>query len=143
MARITKAQQAERDEARATLRGLLDQATDRTLYTILRHVSSSGMTRVIDVVVMLDNQPASLSHLYARAIGERTDKRGGVKMTGAGMDMGYALAYNVGRVAYPQGHRCDGETCHSNDHDNRPHPPRVAGSMTHTDGGYRFDHRWL
>ena len=45
---MTKAQMAERDEAIANLREILKPGD--TVYTILRHVSKSGMSRVIDAV---------------------------------------------------------------------------------------------
>lgn len=140
---ISKAEQERRDDARTTLRGLLDQATNRTIYTVLKHVSSSGMTRIIDAMIMLDDQPVSVAHIYATATGDSFDSRGGVKMSGTGMDMGFALAYNISRFAYPGGYPCDGTDCSSNDHSNKPHPARIEGSMIHSDGGYRFDHRWL
>ena len=45
---MTKAQQAERDEAREKLRKWLKPGD--TVYTVLRHVSRSGMMRTIQVI---------------------------------------------------------------------------------------------
>jgi hypothetical protein len=58
-------------------------------------------------------------------------------MGGAGMDMGFALVYNLSRSLYPNGFDCIGESCPSNDHVNgynRSH---------HADGGYALQQSWL
>lgn len=147
MGKITKAEEARRAEALDELRAVLDKSQrdergSMIIYTILRHVSKSGMMRVIDPLVILDGEPFSLAYLYARATGERVDDRGGIRVGGCGMDMGYHLAYGLSRMAYPKGHPCDGAACQSNDHSNGDHD-RTPGHTVHADGGYRVRHRWL
>lgn len=136
----------------------LDKATDRaeaieqlremfppgsTATTILRHVSSSGMTRWISVV----HNDRDVSWLAARALGKKTDGRhGGIKVGGCGMDMGFSLIYNLSSTLYRDGFTCTGQDfdahcyCPSNDHSNgdRDYTPHH-----HNSGGYAVSQRWL
>ena len=112
-----------------------------TVYTILRHVSRSGMSRVIDLVVMSEGRPQSISGWAAEVVGNRMDRdRWGIKIGGAGMDMGFALVYELSYWLFKEGFECIGEGCPANDHNNgdrdyTPHP--------HSDPGYALKHRWL
>lgn len=138
----TKAVMAERAEAMEQLRALVEESNG-IVYTILRHKSASGMLRVIDPIVMIDGRPHSLAWSCAKATGDKIDRdRGGIRLGGCGMDMGFALVYSIGRSLWPQGYPCMGEKCGSNDHSNgdRDYTP---GHVTHNDGGYRLEHRWL
>lgn len=140
MARLTKTHQAERHDAVTRLRELVKPGD--TVYTVLRHVSSSGMTREISLYVMIDNEPFWLTGLAARAMGDRTGKRDGIIVGGCGMDMGYHLVYNLGRTLWPNGVPCAGEQCQSNDHNNGDRD-RSDSTKVHTDGGYALRQRWL
>lgn len=204
------AKQIEQAEAVRDLHKLLKPGD--VVYTILRHVSSSGMSRVIDLVipVMKDNRrhvfkptdaqlrkfgdetyiqapadstfeearnrddtgaadllsfddkaarvrwkygalkdtesevtrdrvtvietrkvPAlrSIGWLAARAMDDTFDRdRQGIKIGGAGMDMGFALVYNLGRTMWPKGTK-------------KPHGTR--NGVPDGDGGYALAHAWL
>lgn len=113
-----------------------------TVYTILRHVSRSGMTRVIDLLVMSEESPRSMSHYAADLMGCRMDRdRWGVKIGGAGMDMGFHLVYSLSYCLFKEtGFGCIGEGCPSNDHSNgdRDYTPHM-----HSDPGYALKQRWL
>lgn len=136
----------EQREAVDQLREMLPVGS--TVHTIARHVSRSGMSRSISLVVCEDGQPWDISWLVARATGQKIDRdRGGIKIGGAGMDMGFALVYNLARTLYPDGHECGGDgdgnyqhRCPSNDHSNgdRDYTPHH-----HLDGGYALRHEWL
>lgn len=80
-------------EARATLRKLCRPGT--TIYTIIRHVSKSGMTRRIDLFVIRKNRPWRLSHYVADLEGYRVHRDGGITVQGCGMDMGFHLVHNL------------------------------------------------
>lgn len=130
---------AERDAAVAELREMFPAGS--TVHTVLRHVSRSGMSRSISVVVCDSDGIRDVSYLVARALGDRIDRdRGGVKVGGCGMDMGFHLVYNLSATLYPDGFQCCGERCPSNDHLNgdRDYTPHVHGS-----GGYALRQRWL
>jgi hypothetical protein len=129
----------EKAEAIERLRGMLKPGD--TVYTILRHVSRSGMSRSISVVVVQDGVPFDVSWAVAKAGLGRFDRdRDGVKVTGCGMDMGFHLVYNLAWTLYPDGFGCVGEHCPSNDHSNGD---RDRTPHKHSDGGYALVHRWL
>ncbi len=114
-----------------------------TIYTVLRHVSKSGMYRVIDCYVIRDNEPLRISWSVAAVCSDRYDTRHeGIGIGGCGMDMGFAIVYNLSRVLFKEGFQCIGEHCPSNDHANPPHPER-DGKMMHSDPGYALKQRWM
>lgn len=144
-----------RTEAIEHLRGLVEPGD--TIYAILRHVSSSGMSRSIDLYAMHEGRPFCLSGWVRQALGYPEGKAQGIKVGGCGMDMGYHLVYNLSRALWPDGFGCTGEGCPSNDHSNgdrdyTPHgvrgPNYVPGERDtlrhlHKDGGYALKHSWL
>jgi hypothetical protein len=137
----TKAQLTEQEEFRAKLRACLKPGD--TLHTAVKHVSSSGMTRIINVYQLHEGDADWLSYWVAKATGiPFDDKRDALRVGGCGMDMGFHVVYELGRVLWPNGYECPGVKCHSNDHFNgdRDYTP---GHTTHRDGGYALYQRWL
>ena len=118
-------------------------ANGSTVLTILRHCSRSGMSRSIAVMAHEPGgTPWDVSMTVSTALGMNFDNRhGGIKISGCGMDMGYAIVYALGAALYPNGHPCQGVSCSSNDHSNGDRD-YTAGKL-HRDGGYAFRHRWL
>lgn len=111
-------------EAQAELRRILKPGDP--VFTILRHVSRSGMSRRIS---LLTADHLQLAWLIDRAGWGRLSKNHeGLVADGFGMDMGFALVYNLGRAVWPDG---TGE----------PHGTR--NGEPDTDGGYALKHRWL
>jgi hypothetical protein len=114
-----------------------------TLYTILGHVSKSGMTREIGVRAMFPEprhtDPVTILDLdyNAAAMTGRRLGDNGVRVQGCGMDMGFELVYNLSHALYPDGFECIGEGCPANDHSNG------SDVKHHTDGGYALRQRWL
>lgn len=181
----------EQQEACANLRAILKPG--QTVYTTLRHVSSSGMFRVIQVLVpvrdsertsVLNDEPAKvgmigypktgpnawtdskvaevtaasdlvsfrsdpgiffgrdqvrlyrhkpvlaiqdISGLAADATSNGWDDRGGVRVGGCGMDMGFHIVYTLGHAMWPNGTR-------------KPHGTR--NGEPDTAGGYALKHKW-
>ena len=112
-----------------------------TVYTILRHVSRSGMSRSIDLIVMSDGKPLSISAWAADVINIRLDHdRWGLKIRGTGMDMGFALVYELSSALFRDNFTCIGEGCPANDHFNgdRDYTPHQ-----HSDAGYALRQLWL
>jgi len=117
-------QQTERETALAKLRALCPPGT--TVYNVLRHVSRSGMQRVIDPFVLVadDYRPSNAVRPFylrgwLRDLGYRIDRtRDGIVIGGCGMDMGFHLVYNLSAAIYADGYGCTGEGCLSNDHAN-------------------------
>jgi hypothetical protein len=122
-----------------------------TVYTILRHVSRSGMCRRISLLISDGKAVSDISWAAAQAMGDPVKNRAGyvqdvgIEVGGCGMDMGFELVYNLGRYLYPDGFECSGDSCPSNDHSNDPECKRSTfkGEMHTGDGGYALQHRWL
>lgn len=93
----------ERDAALAELRTLLPVGT--TVYTILRHVSRSGMRRHVSVKILTPD-PAwpvrDITHRVATALGWKIARTGSVALVvdGAGMDMGFHVVYTLAQALH-------------------------------------------
>lgn len=108
---MSKASEQERTEAIAELRELIKPGD--TVRTILRHVSSSGMTRWISPVIVRtddDGDPyvQDISYYASKALGWKLGTRGhdGIEVGGAGMDMGFHLVYSLSSDLYRDGYAC-------------------------------------
>lgn len=130
-----------------TLRDAFPPGTE--VRTILRHVSRSGMLRSISVIGLDCNDEAGhamhdWSGFVAATVGSPFDRNnGGVRRTGAGMDMGFDLVYSLSRRLYPNGFACIGDGCPSNDHSNYRGERAAECPDVHDDGGYALTQRWL
>lgn len=93
-----KPMEREREDAIDRLRRLLPVGT--TVFTILRSVSRSGMSREIDVVIW-DSEfgtPVIVSWLVGWALDYPMGKtRNTVVVKGAGMDMAFGLVCSIAR----------------------------------------------
>lgn len=114
-----------------------------TVYTIVRHVARSGMSRRIDVYKLQDGAPHYLTGLVAKACGFSFPAKGeGLNIGGCGMDMGFAVVYELGMVLFKDGWQCLGDHCPHNSHVNDRNAPRGKG-VIHKDGRYSLNQRWL
>jgi hypothetical protein len=89
-----------------------------TVYTILRSVSASGMTRRISFKVADGSNIYDITYLVAQVLGEKVvDAHGhnAIRVNGAGMDMGFHMVYSLSSVLYSGQERA----------------------------GYKLSHRWL
>ncbi len=130
-----------------------------TVHTILRHVSRSGMQRTIGLVIAKkDGTMIHPNWHVANVTGYSLDpKREGLKIGGCGMDMGFALVYDLSRRLFPDGFGIEGEGPRGNKITprSREHASDLvaAGVKFHgrngdtsgwdDDGGYALKHRWL
>jgi hypothetical protein len=98
------------------------------------------MRTIRPFIVTDDRRPRDLTWLIVKAgIGKSSPTHGGVVMGGAGMDMGFALVYEIGRAVIGiQPWACRGERCGSNEHVNPPRVPRGSDVIHIGDSGYRF-----
>jgi hypothetical protein len=74
------------DRAAENLKRLNGEKLPVRIFGILDHVSKSGMMRKISLFYVKENEPICICRE--------------VKVSGAGMDMGFHLAYNVYMAAY-------------------------------------------
>src|SRR3990167_9697027 len=104
---MTKASDAERDEEIARLREWVQPGD--TLYTVLRHVSRSGMSRRIDVYKLGEAGPEYLTWNIAKAVGWPVNRgrTEGPVVGGGGMDMGFHVVNTLSYVLYPE-YACTG-----------------------------------
>jgi hypothetical protein len=79
---------------------LKDIPTD-TIYTVIRHVSSSGMQREISVKMIDAGRIIHLDYLVSTALGMKVGKHNGIVVKGCGMDMGFHIVHNILRVVNP------------------------------------------
>ena len=99
-----------------------------TINTILRHVSRSGMSRSVSLL----KGDWDITYLAALSMGDKIDqKHGGIKIGGCGMDMGFALVYNLGYALFPDGFAVEGIGRNGDT------------SGWDNDGGYALKQRWL
>lgn len=121
----------EKAEAIAELKKILKPGD--TVYSVLRHVSASGMSRRIDFYALVteDRKPRLrfLSGYIARAVGlRRHPRKDGLVVGGCGMDAGFHVVYELGATMWPKGTA-------------KPHGTR--NGEPDTDGGYALRHEWI
>jgi len=76
-----------------------------TIYTVLRHVSRSGMRRTISLFLIRNNEPVCLDYTAAHVIDFKLDmQHEGVIVEGAGMDMGFHLVHRLGEALFGDGY---------------------------------------
>jgi hypothetical protein len=93
----------ERESARAYLLSILGKQEKPILYTSLKHVSSSGMSRDMKVLVALDGQILDVTYYVGKLdIGTLKERNGQrvIRVGGCGMDMGFHVVYSVSAVLY-------------------------------------------
>jgi hypothetical protein len=122
---MTKAQQAERAEYLDKLRAIL-RPGDK-VYCVLANVSRSGMSREIKLY-HINGEAHWLSGYAGKALGLRLGKHDGVIMGGCGMDMGFAVVYELGQALWPNG-------------TDAPHGTR--NGQPDSAGGYALKSHWL
>ena len=74
-----------------------------TVYTLNRHTSASGMSRDISLFVAQGGEIIDITYYAAHAIGWRLVERNGrraIRVSGAGMDMGFHTVYTLSSVLY-------------------------------------------
>lgn len=101
MARLTK---EDRAEAKGYLKEVIKEGD--TIYTLVKKVSPSGMSRQIVVIIRTDTGISNISWWVASALGYRICKdRDSFSVSGCGMDMGYAVAYDIGAELFGDGYK--------------------------------------
>jgi hypothetical protein len=93
----------ERESARAYLLSILERQEKPTLYTNLKSVSSSGMSRDMKVLAVVDGEIVDVTYYVGKldigTIKERNGQRV-IRVGGCGMDMGFHVVYTVSAILY-------------------------------------------
>ena len=95
---------ADREIERMKLREMFAKQDRPIVYTILRHVSASGMSRDISLFTIVDGEKVNLTYSVAEVIGEKVRNSHGfnaIRIGGCGMDMGFALVHSLICSLYP------------------------------------------
>ena len=126
----------KRQERIEELRAMLPPGT--IIYTALSHVSQTGMTRSISLhTIDRETHPLRRIPYLADVMGWKFGpKHDGWKISGAGMDMGFELVYDLSRAIYHEGFTpADaGRAFGLNGTPAEEHKP---------DGGYALTHKWI
>ena len=120
MSTLTKQEKiTERELSRKRLSSLLSAGD--TVYTIVRSVSASGMSRTLSLYIVKDNRLVNITYYAAHALEWRlVDVNGSrvMRVGGCGMDMGFHTVYTLSRVLF-------------------------AADMPSADAGYSLRHEWI
>ncbi len=105
MSTLTKkaAAELERSESIERLRTLFAGDSKPVIHTITRHVSSSGMSRDISLIYVKGGQLFNITYSAALALGWPLSEKSGnraIRVSGAGMDIGFHTVYTLSRVLY-------------------------------------------
>jgi hypothetical protein len=132
---MARKSEVEKQEAITHLRKLCPPGS--TIHTVMRHVSRSGMYRMIDAYVIKGGDALRISWSAALATGFRYDrKHEGIGVGGCGMDVGFEVVYALSYALHgmkPKGDGAEAENA------GRPFPPRRG----HYRAGYSLNHRWM
>lgn len=129
---MAKHSKAEKQEAFAWFHKHLQPGD--TIYTILEHRSSSGMTRDIRLVILKTDdkgKPYALHPNHSASVLldlPRSPKKEGIRVSGCGMDMGFHLVYSLASRLWPNG---------------TPEPHGTRNGVPDSSGGYALNHRQL
>ena len=136
---MTKKQIAEQERTLAIARLRKCCPPGTTIHISLVSVSRSGMYRRMRFFV---GDFEDITRDVARATSSRLHLDNSLGVGGCGMDMGFAVVYDLSYALYPKGFNCVGSgKCFSNDHSNgdRNYDP----DHHHGCGGYALRHRWM
>ncbi len=153
---MTKYNKTETKEAFDTLRKWIKPGD--TVHTILDHVSRSGMSRNIRVILLKDSEALHPNHSVAVLLGMSRAKKGdGIVVGGCGMDMGFHIVHNLGYALF--GHEAEHGTDEAatelrrailkadpfyfTQGGRKAPDPTKPGREWFAGAGYALKHRWL
>jgi len=119
--------EARKQYARKMLRSMLTPG--QTVHCVLRSKSASGMSRRISLfIVDSDCELRNIDNLTADATVFKHSDKGGLVVTGCGMDMGFHLVYSLGYALWPNG---------------TPEPHGQRNGEHDSSGGYALKSTWV
>lgn len=99
MTKLTTEQQEYRDGLKAML------PKGSRVHTLVRSVSSSGMSRRISVFAIIEGDLVDLDwHIEKAGIAKRRANKEGLYIQGCGMDMCFALVYGLAMALHGDGY---------------------------------------
>lgn len=89
----SKAEQKRIEKAEALAELVKILKPGQKVYTVVRHVARSGMSRLIDVYTVQDGELRYLSGYASKVLDWPRDRSGALKVSGCGMDMCFQTVY--------------------------------------------------
>ena len=99
-----------------------------TVWGKVNSVSRSGMSRNISFYIVKDNKICCIDWRVARVTENKQGKRGGVIISGCGMDMVFNVVYSLGCALWPDG---------------TPEPHGMCNGEADSNGGYALKYAYL
>jgi len=109
---MTKKQikEKEEQEMKEQLKKIIPKGSK--VYTCLRSVSQSGMTRNISLIVFKKDKETEYTlhpnYTASKLLGWKLTSKFGhdaIRVSGCGMDMGFHLVYTLGQILYGDGYK--------------------------------------
>lgn len=131
--KITTIVPTDKETAIKDLKALLNASgtKKRTIYCKVKHISRSGMYRLMDFYVS-SKDGIQCINWYIEKLGTYKRKKNdySIAVSGCGMDMGFAVVYDIGQTLYPNG-------------DEKTITGRNGSKTPETSGGYLLKHEWI
>jgi|TARA_R100000482_G_scaffold119860_1_gene64720 hypothetical protein len=93
----------EREEIKQQLKRDLKNCD--TLYTLVNHVSQSGMPRDIRVFMIKNNKPLDISYKVAKVLKRRQGENTGVRVQGFNHLSAMGIVYDLSRCLFKDGYK--------------------------------------
>jgi hypothetical protein len=76
-----------------------------TVYTMVRHISASGMSKRISAFTVVNGEIVDIDYLLIRAeLGKTRGDKQGLYVTGVNLSLEYHLVHNLGRTLHSDGY---------------------------------------
>lgn len=93
----------EKEKAKNELLEILQKSN--TIYTVLYHVSRSGLTRRIKLYVCTGEEVLNITYLACKILDRKFNDDGTMTVTGVGADVGFETVYNLSYELYKDGYK--------------------------------------
>ena len=98
---MTTLKQSECADAIASLKSMIRPGA--TVYTVIRSVAKSGMSRTMSVFIVKDGELQNITWYVGKVLDypvRDVDGHRAIRVNGAGMDMGFHVVYSLSRVMF-------------------------------------------
>ena len=82
---------------------------NQTIFTTIKHVSVSGMSRRISCYIIQGDNIKCIDNWVGEIVGWKHSDNGGIVVNGCGMDMAFHLVYTLSSVLFNDGYALNKE----------------------------------
>lgn len=90
------------EQSKQTLLGWIKP--QQKIFTAIKHVSSSGMSRRISCYIIQGDNIKCIDRWVSEVIGWKHSDNGGIVVSGCGMDMAFHLVYTLSSILFNDGY---------------------------------------